>query len=235
MVVWEQAAGASAFSAALAWAGTLRGEERVGRGELTWYPQASHSQPYPVPWGRGLRGTQEPPPSRRLVQKLWGDSVLGEDAGCIQRSPSPAPSAPEAPKWRCPQWRSGGGSWDDATPASVGPRTPGGSGWEDSSGLRKLARGEGWAPPGPPHRTCWPSKPPLGHPSPPHPSPSPDSSARSGLPTSQGTLVNDPELDLRQSSSTRKPALPLCFPPSPSSYLPLPIWVAPTRAPSLAS
>ena len=114
----------------------------------------------------------------------------------LQRSPSPAPSVPEAPKWRCPQWRSGGGSWDDATPASVGPRTPGGSGSGDSSGLRKLARGEGRASPGPPHRTCWPSKPPLGCPSPPHPSPSPDFSARSGLPTSQGTLVNNPELDL---------------------------------------
>lgn len=120
-----------------------------GTGRAHVVPPGLTQPALPCPLGQRPQGSPGTP-SRRLVQKLWGDSVLGEDAGCIQRSPSPAPSAPEAPKWRCPQWRSGGGSWDDATPASVGPRTPGGSGWGDSSGLRKLARGEGWAPPGPP-------------------------------------------------------------------------------------
>lgn len=30
---------------------------------------------------------------------------------------SPAPSAPAAPKWRCPRWMSVGGAWAVATPS----------------------------------------------------------------------------------------------------------------------
>lgn len=79
VVVGEQAAGTPAFSPAPAWAGTLQGEKGGGQGEIEWSPQASHRQPSFV---RGGQRLQEPHPGG-LGQRLWGDSVLGDSAGCI--------------------------------------------------------------------------------------------------------------------------------------------------------
>ena len=79
VVIGEQAAGTPAFSPAPAWAGTLQGEKGGGQGEMEWSPQASHRQPSLV---RGGQRLPEPHPGG-LGQRLWGDSVLGDSAGCI--------------------------------------------------------------------------------------------------------------------------------------------------------
>lgn len=116
-MVGEQAAGSPTLNVATAWAGTLQGEEGVRRGPCEPDLHAPHSQPFLVPRGQGLRAAEALGPRRGH----WLPSAE-------QSSSSPALSAPAAPAWRCPRWRSAGGSWDGATPASVGPRTPWGSG-----------------------------------------------------------------------------------------------------------
>lgn len=135
VVVGEQVAGSPTFSPAPAQTGTLQGE----KGEFKPCPQVSHSQPFPVSCGRGSKGAQEPLSGwyrNHEGAQSWEKALAASSQG----SSSPAPSAPEAPGWRCPQRRSAGGSWDDATPSSVGPRTPWGSGRGDSCGLGKLGR-----------------------------------------------------------------------------------------------
>lgn len=117
VVVGEQAAGSPTLNVAAAWAGTLQGEEGVRRGPCEPDLHAPHSRPFLVPQGQGLRAAEALGPRRGH----WLPSAE-------QSSSSPALSAPVAPAWRCPRWRSAGGSSDGATPASVGPRTPWGSG-----------------------------------------------------------------------------------------------------------
>lgn len=168
----EQAAGTPAFSTAPAWAGTLQGEEGGDR-ERSVKPQASHSQPSLVRGGRGSRN----PTLGGLVQRLLGDSVLGESTDYILilalLLQLLKPQSGDAPSRG-----SGGGLGGGATPAS--------SRSQDTLGFRV------------PHRTCCPSKASLGHPSPPPPilllfallalRPS-------GQSREEGGLVKNPELD----------------------------------------
>lgn len=175
VVIGKQGAGAPRFSTAAAWAGTLQGEEGVGQGELGSAPQPA----FLCPLDRGSRGAQEPLPTGQFkvmgVTESW-ERVLAACSPeailtCSFSSCSPRVEMPPVEVRRGVLGRRHArfSRSQDTLGFRVG----------ESRGLRKLARG-GQASPGPPNRSCA-SKPPRGHPSPPHPSTSPDSSALSGL------------------------------------------------------
>ena len=59
-----------------------------GTGRAQVVPPSLTQPAFPCPLGQRPQGSPGTP-SRRLVQKLWGDSVLGEDTGCILCSANP--------------------------------------------------------------------------------------------------------------------------------------------------